>query len=550
MVARQTGLLDDEIFAGRAEFVDEDELRSPTRPARRRPAPRPCPSSARPCRRTPRAGRPAVATRPLGRVAPEFAVFAAVRAAASAPLRRRPVDGGRQLTTQEKRQREGLLVRCDRRRRGSRCSRWRPPRTPQSITNPAEHPAPITVTIDGQTYNDGAGHAARLRRLRLHADPERPVRLRRRRDPVLRRRRQPDQDRALDRVGPDQLATRPGSSSSRRATPTATPRPTPTTTSAPSTSTVEHEHDDARARRRRTPRPRARRRRTPRRTSTSTATKTTGSTTKTTNSATKHKSSTTKTHEDTTSSATATTDRARRTTSSTHDAEQHDGRQLVARRQVDVGSIGDARGTRRRRADRATATPTATDAPAGTAPAAGADAAAAAGRRDDRGRQPTTARPRRRRARHEVQARERAQPAPARPTPASPASGSSSRSSPWPARFLFGFAPPGFVRRGLASVPSQHPTTQERHHSERPHPLDAVGRSPLAAAAALAVPATAARRRRCAPPPPPATPHAHLPAARARPAGLATPSPAHRVGHLRPLPVAAAAAGQVRGPDR
>src|SRR6185437_7438592 len=37
VVARQTGLLDEEIFAGRAHFVDEDELPKPARP----PAPPP-----------------------------------------------------------------------------------------------------------------------------------------------------------------------------------------------------------------------------------------------------------------------------------------------------------------------------------------------------------------------------------------------------------------------------------------------------------------------------------------------------------------------------
>ena len=111
VVARQTGLLDDEIFAGRAEFVDEDELRS--RGRRRVPAPARVPviPTSRTCRSA------AVPTRwPRSAAADRAAVVA--RRCVGAACRRAP-------------------PRC------------------QGVTNPADHPAPITVTIDGQTYHDG-----------------------------------------------------------------------------------------------------------------------------------------------------------------------------------------------------------------------------------------------------------------------------------------------------------------------------------------------------------------------------------------------------------
>ena len=107
VVARQTGLLDDEIFAGRAEFVDEDD---PSRRARRHRSPR-CPF-------------------------PPYATAVAEPRAGGRPMKRRIV-----------------ARRC--RAWASPCSRCPAAAHAQGVTNPAEHPAPITVTIDGQTYHDG-----------------------------------------------------------------------------------------------------------------------------------------------------------------------------------------------------------------------------------------------------------------------------------------------------------------------------------------------------------------------------------------------------------
>ena len=151
--------------------------------------------------------------------------------------------------------------------RSSSCSRRPRLAHAQGITNPAEHPAPITVTIDGQTYHDGLDTLPGYDDEACTPIPNVQYDFAEQPDPVLRRRRRAAQDRALDRVGADQLLRDLAGAAATPATPTATPdtrpatasRPPPTTRRPSSSATTSPSTHESPPRRARPPRARPRR---------------------------------------------------------------------------------------------------------------------------------------------------------------------------------------------------------------------------------------------------------------------------------------------------
>ena len=234
VVARQTGLLDD------------DDLRGPGRVRRRgrargagsrHGAGRPCPRA--PTRASPSRTAPPATSRP----GPFPRVYWGANELRSPAARRHRISPDRKgihVTLSHRRMRSARLVLTPRSRH--RAARGRSRRAGHGHHEPGRASRSDHRDDRRPDLPRRARHAARLRRRGLHADPQRAVRLRQQPDPVLRRRRRAGQDRALDRVGADQLLRdlgRPaaaGHAARRRRRPTSSANATP--------AAAEHDHHE------------------------------------------------------------------------------------------------------------------------------------------------------------------------------------------------------------------------------------------------------------------------------------------------------------------